>query len=65
VERGAALTSRVHSFETELLIQDMNLAGLAAINRGLIARVEATDAPQRVVLHIDSSEFGLRKASRR
>ena len=40
-ERGAALTSRVHSFETELLTQDKNLAGLAAINRELIARVEA------------------------
>ena len=37
-ERGAALTSRVHSFETELLTQDENLAGLAAINRELIAQ---------------------------
>ena len=53
-ERGAALTSRVHSFETELLTQDENLAGLAAINRELIARV---DAPQRVVLDIDSTEI--------
>jgi DDE family transposase len=44
-DRGAALTSRVHSFETELLTQDKNLAGLAAINRGLISRVEAKDAP--------------------
>src|SRR3990170_8237804 len=49
-ERGAALTSRVHSFETELLAQDENLAGLAAINRALIARVEATESPQRAVL---------------
>ncbi len=56
-ERGAALTSRVHSFETELLTQDKNLAGLAAINRGLIARVEAMDAPQRVVLDIDSTQI--------
>ena len=53
-ERGAALTSRVHSFETELLARDENLAGLAAINRGLIARV---DAPQRVVLDIDITEI--------
>ena len=37
-ERGAALSSRVHSFETELLTQDENLAGLAAINRELLAR---------------------------
>ncbi len=29
-ERGAALTSRLQSFETELLTQDENLAGLAA-----------------------------------
>ena len=37
-ERGAALTSRVHSFETELLTQAENLAGLAAITRELLAR---------------------------
>jgi hypothetical protein len=33
-ERGAALTSRLQSFETELLTQEENLSGLAAINRG-------------------------------
>jgi hypothetical protein len=49
-ERGAALTSRLQSFETELLTQEMNLAGLAAINRDLIAKAEALDSPQRVVL---------------
>ena len=53
-ERGAALTSRLQSFETELLTRDENLAGLAAINRELIARV---DAPQRVVLDMDSTEI--------
>jgi len=37
-ERGAALPSRVHSFETELLTQAENLTGLWAINRELIAR---------------------------
>jgi Transposase DDE domain group 1 len=56
-ERGAALTSRVHSFETELLTQDKNLAGLAAINRELITRVEALASPQRVVLDLDSTEI--------
>jgi len=56
-ERGAALTSRVHSFETELLTQDENLAGLAAINRALLARVEAMESPWRVVLDIDSTEI--------
>ena len=56
-DRGAALTSRVPSFETELLTQDENLAGLAAINRELLARVEAMESAQRVVLDIDSTEI--------
>jgi len=58
-ERGAALTSRVHSFETELLTEDKNFAGLAAINRELIAKVEATESPRRVVLDIDSTEISV------
>src|SRR5712691_3061615 len=49
-ERGAALTSRLQSFETELLTQEENLAGLAALNRELIARAEAIDSPRRVLL---------------
>jgi predicted ribosome quality control (RQC) complex YloA/Tae2 family protein len=61
-ERGAALTSRVQSFETELLTQEENLSGLAAINRELIARAEAIDSPQRVVLDMDSTETGVRAA---
>ncbi|HZL66903.1 MAG TPA: IS1380 family transposase [Candidatus Limnocylindrales bacterium] len=56
-ERGAALTSRLQSFETELLTQEENLSGLVAINRELIARAEAIDAPQRVVLDMDSTEI--------
>lgn len=56
-ERGAALTSRVQSFETELLTQNDNLAGLAAINRELVARAEALASPQRVVLDLDSTEI--------
>ena len=55
-ERGAALTSRVHSFETELLTEDKNLTGLAMLNRDFIARVEAMESPRRVVLDIDSTE---------
>ncbi len=51
------MTSRLQSFETELLTQDENLAGLAAINRDLIARAEAMDSPQRVVLDMDSTEI--------
>ena len=32
-ERGAALTARLQSFETEVLTREENLAGLAALNR--------------------------------
>ena len=56
-ERGAALTSRLQSFETELLTQEKNLAGLAAINRELIAKVEPIDSPPRLVLDMDSTEI--------
>jgi hypothetical protein len=56
-ERGAALTSRLQSFETELLTQDENLTGLAQINRELISKAEAVDSPQRVVLDMDSTEI--------
>jgi hypothetical protein len=56
-ERGAALTSRLQSFETEILAEEENFAGLAAINRELIARAEAIDSPQRVVLDMDSTEI--------
>ena len=44
-ERGAALTSRLQSFETDLLTQEANLAGLAAINRELIGKAEAIESP--------------------
>ncbi len=56
-ERGAAPTSRLQTFETDLLTQEENLAGLATINRELIAKAEAIDAPQRVVLDMDSTEI--------
>jgi DDE family transposase len=56
-ERGAALTSRLQSFETEVLARDEHLAGLEAINRGLMAQSEAIDSSQRVVLDMDSSEI--------
>jgi hypothetical protein len=56
-ERGAALTSRLQSFETEMLAEEKNFAGLAAIDRELIARVEAIDSPQRIVLDMDPTEI--------
>jgi hypothetical protein len=49
-DRGTALTSRLQSFETELLTEPENLAGLRTINRELIAKAEAMASPQRVVL---------------
>ena len=55
-ERGAALTSRLQSFETEVLAQEENLAGLAALNRELIAKAEAIDSTRRAVLDMDSTE---------
>jgi hypothetical protein len=56
-DRGTALTSRLQSFETELLTEPENLAGLRTINRELIAKAEAMASPQRVVLDIDSTEI--------
>src|SRR6202011_1980580 len=54
-ERGAALTSRLQSFETEVLTQGENLTGLAALNRELLARVEDITSPRRVELDMDST----------
>src|SRR6202521_3490955 len=56
-ERGAAVTSPLQSFETEVLTQADNLAGLAALNRELVARAEAFDSPRRIVLDMDSTEI--------
>ncbi len=56
-ERGAALTSRLHWFETEVLSQDEHLDGLSRINREMIAKAEAVDSPPRVVLDLDSTEI--------
>src|ERR1022692_962652 len=42
-DRGAALPSRLHWFETEVLSQEENLAGLGRINRGLLAKAEVVD----------------------
>ena len=56
-DRGAALTSRLQSFETEMLAEEQNFAGLARINRELIAQTEAVDSPKRVVVDMDSTEI--------
>jgi len=55
-DRGAALTSRLQSFETEMLAEEQNFAGLAALNRALIGRVKAMDSGYRTILDMDSTE---------
>src|SRR3972149_3056772 len=56
-ERGAALTSRLQSFETEMLAEEENFAGLARVNRELIGRAEAIQGHYRTVLDMDSPEI--------
>ena len=55
-DRGAALTSTLHGFETEMLASEENLLGLMALNRGLVGQGEAFDDSERVVLDMDSTE---------
>ena len=56
-DRGVALTSRLQTFETEMLAEEENFVGLARINRELIGKVEALDSAQRMVLDMDSTEI--------
>ena len=55
-DRGAALTSTLHGFETEMLASKENLLGLMAVNRELVAQAETQDDSERVVLDMDSTE---------
>jgi hypothetical protein len=57
LDRGAALTSRLQTFETEMLTEEENFGSLARINRLLIGKAEALDSPQRVVLDMDNTEI--------
>jgi hypothetical protein len=56
-DRGAALTSRLQTFETEMLAEEGNFTGLARIHRELIGKAETIDSPQRAVLDMDSTEI--------
>lgn len=56
-DRGAALTSCLWTFETEMLTEEENFGSLARIDRKLIGKTEALDSPPRVVLDIDSTEI--------
>jgi hypothetical protein len=55
-DRGAALTSRLQTFETEMLAEEENFGGLAGLNRALIGRAEAMDSGDRTILDPDSTE---------
>jgi hypothetical protein len=54
-DRGAALTSTLHWFETDLT-QGENLVGLMAVNREVLAQAEMPTRAERIVLDMDSSE---------
>src|SRR5271167_1538213 len=56
-DRGAALTSRLQTFETEMLAKEENFVGLARLNRELIGRAEAMHWHYRTVLDMDSTEI--------
>jgi len=56
-DRGAALPSRLHWFETEVLTEDRNLNGLCSMNRNMIAKVEGMAWSWRAVLDMDSTEI--------
>jgi hypothetical protein len=53
-DRGVALISWLQTFETEMLAEEENFAGLERITR-LIGKVEALNSPQRVVLDMDGT----------
>ncbi len=53
-EQGAALTSTLHWFETDLLAREENLTGLARLYRELVAEAEGVGSSYRVVLDMDS-----------
>jgi hypothetical protein len=56
-DRGAALTSRLQTFETDMLAEDENFAGLGRLNRALIGKAETMDSGYRTVLDMDSTEI--------
>ena len=56
VAKALGLTSTLHWFETELLTQEENLAGLRAVNREVLAQAEMATPDDRIVLDMDSSE---------
>ncbi len=56
-DRGAALPSRLQSFEAQMLAEDGNFSGLARLNRELVGKAEALNSGYRTVLDMDSTEI--------
>ena len=55
-DHGAALTSRLHGFETEMLASEENLIGFMAVNRERVAQAKTPDGSDRMVDDMDSTE---------
>src|SRR5712692_3740784 len=55
-ETSVALTSTLHWFETDVLVEERNYQGLARLNTALIQHASARSTDRRVILDIDSSE---------
>ena len=47
----------MQTFETDILAEEGNFAGLARLNRELLSRAEAFDSQYRAVLDMDSTEI--------
>jgi len=62
-ETSVALTSTLHRFETDVLIQERNYQGLTRVNAELVQHPATRSSTRRVVLDIDSSESPGRKSS--
>jgi len=56
-DRGAALTSRLQTFVTEMLAEEENFGGLGRLNRALIGKAETMDLGLRTVLDMGSTEI--------
>ena len=55
-DRGAALTSTLHGFETEMLASEENLLGLMALNRELVGQAEPQQSSTRAGTHRAAGE---------
>jgi hypothetical protein len=55
-ETSVALTSTLHWFETDVLVEERNYQGLARLNTDLVQHEATRPLTRRVTLDIDSSE---------